>query len=318
MAEQKHEKNIFRYSYSRLKTFKECPRKHHYLYVEQLPEPQNEYTLGGSLFHRCVETILNGEDPEPIYKEWKEYVDKGIITLERDQLEYSISNYFSYYYKDYDTENTMFVEEEFDLQLEDNDYLNGKVDQAYEISGLIGVRDIKTTRSPLKYTFEEVEDNMQLLLYVRPIEEKLNTKVDFIEIDEVRLAKLATEVPLVQRGKPSTDKTALSLVTAELYKEELERQNLLDDPKYARTLEYLEQRGHPLFNRVKVQINNRNILDTNAEEIKELYLGASMDIKYRNKDRSKCFLCPYKSICSHDEQGGDDMTREILINELTR
>ncbi len=312
-----HTKDIHRYSYSRLDTFKSCPRKHHYLYVEQLPEPTNEYALKGSLFHKAVEIILKGEDPEEVYNEWKDKVDTGVIHADRDQLEYSINMYFSYYYKDFENEETVAVEEEFEQQMDDEDYFVGKVDEVYELNGLFTVRDRKTTSGELKYTEEIVQTSTQLLTYVKPIEEKFNRKVDVIEIDEVRLQKLATEVPLVgKKGTPSKSLDTLSLVTADLYRAELENQGLEEDPGYKAVLALLEQRGHPLFRRIKVQLLNRNILETNDEEIQNLYIGASIDLKYRIKDRSKCFMCPFKAICDHDEQMGGTLYREKLIDTI--
>lgn len=306
-------KDINRYSFSRLDTFKTCPRKHHYLYVEQLPEPENEYALKGSLFHKAVETILKGEDVEQVYKEWRDAVNQGRIIADVDQLEYSINMYFSYYYKNYEQENTIAVEQQFEKPMEHDDYFVGQIDQVYDKNDLFIVRDMKTTSGPLKYNYDKVKDNMQLLTYVKPAELLFGRKVDAIEIDEVRLAKLDTEVPLIKNGKPSKSLDALSLTTSELYREELEKQNLLEDPGYAAVLALLEQRGHPLFNRVLVQLSNRNLLDNNDEEIANLYLGAALDIKYRIKDPSKCFMCPYKQICEHDEYGSGDMLRQKMI-----
>ncbi len=316
MAEEKHEKDINRYSVSRFNMFKECPMKHHYAYVEQLPEPDNEYTLAGRLVHQAIEYILKGKDVEEVYQEWYEAVDTGKLSLPRDQLEYTINQYFTYYYHDYNTEDTILVEHEFNYQLEGDDYFNGKIDQVYMKNGFVGVRDIKSTRQQLKYTRDDVYANNQLLTYVPPTEQLIDAKVNFIEIDEIRLAKLADEVPLIQRGKPSTDKENLSLVTADLYRAELERQNLLDDPKYARVLEFLEQRGHPLFNRVAVQLSNRDLLDTNEEENQNIYKAASLDIKYKLKDKQKCFMCPYRNICMHDELAGGTKSREQLIENM--
>ena len=310
---EEHTKDIHRYSFSRLETFKTCPRKHHYLYVEQLPEPTNEYLLKGKLFHKAVETILKGEDIEPIYQEWKDNVDQGIINCDRDQLEYSINMYFSFYYKNYEEENTIAIEQDFEKPLEDQDFFVGKIDQIYDKNNLLVVRDMKTTGSPLKYSFDMVKDNMQLLTYVEPTEKLLNRKVDAIEIDEVRLAKLDESVPLNKNGKPSKSLDTLSLTTAELYRDELERQNLLDDPGYAAVLALLEQRGHPLFNRVLVQLSNRNLLDDNNEEMASLYLGAALDIKYRIKETSKCFMCPFRQICEHDQYGAGDLLRNKII-----
>lgn len=309
-------KDINRYSYSRLDTFKSCPRKHHYLYVEQLPEPENEYALSGTLFHKAVQYVITGQDPEEVYQEWKEAVDQGRMHIERDLLEYVVNLYFTHYYKDYQDEDTVIVEQEFVRDLDDKDYFVMRLDQAYRYKGMLGVRDIKTTRGPRKYNPENVQTNMQLLTYVPAIENYLNEKVDFVEIDEVRLAKLADQVPLIKNGKPSTSLDVLQLVTADLYREELEKQHLMDDQKYTNVLFLLEQRGHPLFNRVKVQLLNRGLLDTNEEEIESLYIAASIDTKYRIKDAQKCFMCPFKQVCEHDEQVGGSKFREQLVENI--
>ena len=313
---EEHTKDIHRYSYSRLSTFKECPRKHHYIYVEQLPEPENEYALSGTLFHKAVERILTGQDVDDVYQEWKDAVDQGRMHIERDLLEYIVNLYFTHYYADYNKEDTVVVEENFKQALDGEDYFVMKLDQGYKFKGMLGVRDIKTTRGNLKYNEDNVRSNMQLLTYVPAIEEKLGEKVEFIEIDEVRLAKLATDVPLIKSGKPSTSLDTLSLVTAELYQDELERQHLMNDPKYQNVLYLLQQRGHPLFNRVRVQLLNRSLLDSNAEEIESLYFAASIDTKYRNKDQQRCFMCPFKKICEHDEQIGGEKFREQLVENI--
>jgi len=311
-----HTKDTHRYSYSRLETFKECPRKHHYRYVEQIPEVENEYTMSGKFLHRAIEAVLKGQDLDEIYEEFHRFVDEGKIRLDRDQLEYTVGLYFSYYYKEYERENTLLSEKEFTKKISKDDWFVCINDQTYELNNLVIVRDTKSTRSPLKYTHDMVQSNMQLLTYVPEIEKYLNRKVDAIQIDEVRMAKLASFVPLIQRGKPSTSLDALSLVTADLYREELETQGLLDEPKYKNVLALLEKRGHPLFNRITVQLSNRVLLDSNEEELQELYKGASQDLKYRIKDRSRCFLCPFHSICELDEYQGSEKNREKLIETI--
>lgn len=309
-------KDIHRYSFSRLDTFKICPRKHHYLYVEQLPEPENEYALSGTLFHKAVEYVLSGKDVDEVYQEWHEAVDQGRMNIERDLLEYIVNLYFTHYYKEYGEEETVIVEQTFTKPLEDQDYFVMKLDQGYKTKGFLGIRDIKTTRGMLKYNPENVMFNQQLLTYVTAVEDNLGEKVDFIEIDEVRLAKLATEVPLIKNGKPSTSLDTLSLVTSDLYEEELERQNLMQDQKYLNVLYLLQQRGHPLFNRVKVQLLNRALIDSNQEEIESLYTAAAIDTKYRIKDPSKCFMCPFKQVCEHDEQAGGVQLREKIVENI--
>lgn len=316
MAEEKHEKDIKRYSYSRLKTFKECPRKHHYIYVEQISVPDNEFTYSGRMFHKCVERVLKGEEYQDVIEEFENACRSGIIKEDPDLLEYVVNEYFRYYGKDYLQEDTLLVEQELKVELLDDDYMVMINDQTYDRDGYVVVRDIKTTLNSLKYTIDEVKLNQQLLLYIPYIEQYIGRNVDAYEIDEVKLAKLK-EVPLLKSGKPSTDKKALSLVLYEDYYNKLCEMGLDTYKEYQAALEYLSERGHPLFKRVKVQLLNRTILDTNAVDINETYQAASTDISFKVKG-PLCMYCPFKYLCEQDSYGVDQGTRNMMINNIKK
>ena len=308
------DKDINRYSYSRISTYKQCPMKHHYAYVENIQGKESPYTIPGRLFHKAIELNMKGQDMQPAFDEFKDACRKGILDLDQDLLEYVVLKYLNYYGKDYTTEYVLMVEQEFQDDLDGEDKLVMVVDQAFEKDGYITVRDIKTTQNALKYTQDDVTYNQQLLLYLPYVENATGQPVNAIQIDEVRIAKLK-EVPLKANGKPTVDKKQLGLVTYEDYKAELEAQGLENDKEYQVVLEYLEQRGHPLFNRVTAQVLDQNVVNTNAKDFLDAYKQCKEDAQYRVKG-PLCQYCQYSQLCKLDYHVPDDMSREAIINMI--
>ena len=309
------EKDIHRYSTSRITTFKQCPRKHHYIYVEQVEQPEgNIYTTSGKLWHKAMDNYGKGLDIQPVIDEWKKLCLSGKLDCDPDLLEYVLKEYFNYYKKDLSMESVIETEYEFKDELEDDDYLVGSIDKIYTSLGYNYIKDYKTTFNPLKYTTEDVQTNQQLLLYLTEAEAKLEIKIDAIEIDEIRLAKLQP-VPVRANGKPSTDKKQLSLVTYEAYYDALESQGLENEKEYQPVLEYLQQRGHPLFNRIICQILDRSVISTNATDILEAYHSAKTDPTYKVHG-PLCKFCDFKELCDLDAYNPDDMSREMIKEKI--
>jgi len=314
--EPAHEKDEHRFSVSRLKTFKTCPRKHHYMYIEKIHEPDNEFTICGSLFHKCLELILTGEEEQcqEVYQEFADLCRNGVLQQEPDLLQYIVDEYFRYYGATYLKENTLAVEKEYKQPIADDDYFVRKIDQILEVSGLFGIRDYKTTLNTLKYEYDDVKLDEQLLTYVPAVEEDIIHKIDFIEIDEVRLAKLQ-EVPLLKNGKPSTNKGSLSLVAYEDYLDALTLQGLEDNEEYKAILDWLKQRGHPLFNRIRVQLLDRSVIDSMNNDMNETYLSAVADPIYRCKG-PLCNFCAFKHLCELDYYNPSEKDREAVIAQI--
>ena len=318
-----HQKDIHRYSFSRFKTFHTCPRKHQYQYVEQLESEESAVTIPGKLFHKCIEQFLNDEDMSDTINEFKSLCMSGKLDMEPDLLEYIVSKYLQYYAKDYTSEKHLMVEKEFNEPLEDEDYITLIVDQAFEKDNLITVRDIKTTQNKLKYTYDDVVHNQQLLLYVPYVENELNTKVDMIQIDEVRMAKLQ-DVPINNNGKPTADRRRLELVSYEDYLDVLTSMGLDTEKEYQPILDYLRERGHPLFNRVTAQVLDSSVIDANAQDM----LNTSHTIKNQidpsigvNSYRVRgplCKYCAYQHLCDYDMHGMTMAEREIIVDELVK
>ena len=316
-----HQKDIHRYSFSRFKTFHTCPRKHQYQYVEQLETEESAVTIPGKLFHKCIQQFLDGEDMADTINEFKSLCMSGKLDMEPDLLEYIVSKYLQYYAKDYTSEKNLMTEKEFNEQLDGEDYITLIVDQAFEKDNLITVRDIKTTTNKLKYTHEDVVHNQQLLLYVPYVENELSVKVDMIQIDEVRMAKLQP-VPINNNGKPTADRRRLDLVSYEDYLDTLTEMGLDTEKEYQPVLDYLRERGHPLFNRVTAQVLDQAVVDSNAQDMINTYntIKHQMDgsnTSYRVRG-PLCKYCAYQHLCEYDMHGMTMAERDIIVNELIK
>ena len=302
------------YSYSRLSTYNQCPRKHSYMYEEKIYTDGNEYLILGDLFHQCIDRACKGEDLTPVFNDYEAKVMVGQLSTESGLLEEVFKEYLAYY--DMSSEEVIESEKRIEEEWEDGDIFSGVVDRLINKEGLIILRDTKTTLKPLKYTSNQVKYNAQLLTYCDMVQTNLHIKVDAYEIDEVRLAKLQP-VPLNQNGKPSADKNKLGLVRYEDYYNKLAEMGLDTAPEYQAVLDYLEKRGHPLFKRTQCQLLDTNILDSNFKDLYDSYKGC----KSGNKQRVRgplCDYCPYTELCNLDFYNPTEEDREIIINKIKK
>jgi hypothetical protein len=161
-----NEKDIKRFSFSRFKTFQNCSRKHYYQYIEQIEVEETESTIPGKLFHKAIELYLNAEDPSEPLKEFDTLCRQGKLQLDPGLLTDVFQQYILYYSKEIEAERNLMVEGNLEEKLEGEDYLVMVVDQVVEIDKLIVIRDHKTTLKSLKYTWDDVNNKQQLLLYV--------------------------------------------------------------------------------------------------------------------------------------------------------
>lgn len=320
------------YDYSRMSTFLKCPRKHSYIYHEGILSGGNKFTIPGTLFHECVRIgilIRNSKIPskdglkllDDMYTEFDKLCTTGEIEHTSGTLKYIVEMYFKYYDIDYAVENTLLLEHDFEDSAEDDDVFVGRIDQVYEYNEVVTLRDIKTTANKLKYTYDSVKMNQQLLFYVPFAEDELHgTKIDAIEIDEVRIARLEP-VPIMKNGQPSRDKKLLELVTYEDYYEELNAQGLFGNQEYQHVLQWLKERGHPLFRRIKVQLVDEEIVNANIQDMYATYQmmnkGKSMQLKPRIRG-PLCQYCEYKDLCEIDMFDPDSATRQIYIDKITK
>lgn len=302
------------YSYSRLSTYNQCPRKHSYMYEEKIYTEGNEYLILGELFHQCIDKYIKGEDLTPVYNDYEAKVMVGAVSTESGLLQSVFEEYKNYY--DMESEEVLDSELKLEEEWEDGDTFTGVIDRLVDKDGVIILRDTKTTLKPLKYTTNQVKYNAQLLTYIDMVQTNLHIKIDAYEIDEVRLAKLQP-VPLNMNGKPSADKNKLGLVRYEDYYNKLAEMGLDTAPEYQAVLDYLEKRGHPLFKRTQCQLLDSNVLDSNFKDLYDSYKAC----KSGNKQRVKgplCDYCPYVELCNLDFYNPTEQDRELVINKIKK
>lgn len=301
------------YSFSRLSTYNQCPRKHRYMYEEKIYTEGNEFLILGDLFHQCLDKAYKGESFEPVLSDYEAKVKVGVLSTESGMLEDVVKRYLDYYEPDEEIIASEYVIEE---EWEDGDTFKGIIDRIVSNDNIVTIRDTKTTQSPLSYTTNQVKFNTQLLTYCSLVQENLNMVVDEYEIDEVRLAMIQP-VPINANGKPTADKKRLGLVLYEDYRNKLCEMGLENEPEYAAILDYLEKRGHPLFKRTKVQLLDQNILASNIQDIAQTY--EKIKLGHDNRVRGKlCEYCAYQELCNLDFYMPDDDSRAILINKLKK
>lgn len=301
-----------RWSYSRLSSFINCPRQHHYSYIEEIRGEGNVHTVLGDLFHKILDKRNKGEDYSDIINEYHKLVDTGKLETNRDLLEFVINEYNN----NYAVDNVLYSEISLYEKWEGKDYATFRIDCIYEKDGMNILRDYKTTTKKLKYNFSSVKYNQQLMLYKEVAEELLGIMIHGIEIDEIRLEKLE-EVPYTKAGRPSADIKKLGLVKYETYLEALKDMGLEDAPEYAHILTELEKRGHPLFNRITIDTIDNNVFSENLADMYGIYKLAKTNTKSRKRS-ILCDYCDYKSLCEADYSSLDEDSRRIIIEEILR
>lgn len=309
------DKDIKRFSFSRFKTYQGCGRKHFYQYVEQIETEETEFTIPGKLFHEAFELYMTGGDFTKPLKDFDQLCFTGKLQLEPGILTQVFQMYLNYYDKQIKDEKNLMIEETLEEKLEDDDYLVLVVDQVVEYNNQIILRDHKTTIKPLKYTWNDVNNNQQLLLYVPYVEAKLGVKINAIEIDEIRIAKLEP-VPLNANGKPTIDKKRLELVTYEMYLEKLNELNLQDAGEYKFVLDFLKSRGHPLFKRIRVQVLDDKPTQANLEDMWNTYKSIKSSIGPARNRNILCNYCPFRELCDLDMSNPSQADRQIMIEKI--
>jgi hypothetical protein len=283
------------------------------MYEEKIYTEGNEFLTLGDIFHKCIDAYSKGESYEPFLSDYETKVAAGTLSTEPGMMREVVERYIDYYEPD---EEIIASELRIEEEWEDGDKFTAIIDRIVSNDGLVTIRDTKTTQSALSYTTNQVKFNTQLLTYCSVVQENLNMNVDIYEIDEVRLARIQP-VPLNANGKPSADKKRLGLVLKEDYYNKLCELGLENEPEYYGVLDYLEKRGHPLFNRTKCHLLDQNILAANLEDIAQTY--EKIKLNHDNRVRGKlCDYCPYQELCNLDFYLPDDQDRQMLINKIKK
>lgn len=307
-------------SYTRISTFRQCPKKFEYSYVEELEEKDVKALMLGDIFHRLKYAWYEKPtDVQDVIDEYRDLVMAGKLDTPIELMETIIVLYANHYAKAKAKERVIAAEYEMLIPWEGSDNMVGIADEIVEDDGLNVVRDTKTTSKKLKYTFNLVKYNPQLLLYTGMVEEVFTIKVDAMEIDEVRLAMLE-KVPINKNGKPSTAKGKLDLVTYEDYMAVLIDKGLDTAPEYQTTIEYLLDRGHPLFKRNRVQLLDPNVVNENVRDIYGTYRNIvhtlnDNHIPFARSRSVLCGWCGFNELCKLDYYAPTAEERELVIDK---
>lgn len=308
-----------RFDYTRIKTFQMCPKKHDYIYNQEIKGEGNFKMRVGTLFHAALDAHYCDEEEklDKVFKDFRALVSDTSEDVELDLLEYVFTKYLHYYVTSDSDEEILASEQEIIDEIDPDNEFYLRLDRLIhkKSTGQIILRDTKTTLNKLKYTYEDVAYNQQLLTYVPFIEAKTGLKIDAVEIDEVRLCKLQP-VPLNANGKPTADKGRLEFTTLEDYEDTLHSMGLYGDKAYANALEYLAKRGHPMFNRINAQILDPSIVQSNLNDTYDTYSSIQKaDSKFRNKG-PLCKSCEYYSLCKLDMLDPESPIREVEVNKI--
>lgn len=178
-VEKEKENTLPVVSYSKVTSYKDCPRKYKFCYIDKLPRQEKPYTIFGQFCHEILEKFhrfyIDPEDPyknanmEIPYcdtmkrcfldakKKWepkltKEQVDEAYQIM----LDYLISISGAQ-----DSPNITFVEKKIWMPIDNEFILYGFIDRIQiDSDGILHVVDYKTTKDE-KY----LKDRTQLLLY---------------------------------------------------------------------------------------------------------------------------------------------------------
>lgn len=305
------------FGFSRFHTYRTCPKKYYYNYVENISGKEGEQLIMGRLFHKALELVYTDQDPKPALDEYKSLVSVGKLNNDPSLLEYVLNKYLEYYADSDASQEILAAELTLEEELSDGDFIQMTADRVYHDhdSGLVTLLDTKTTsKKTLSYTTDHVQYNNQLLFYVPFLEDHLCTEINAICIDEVRFAKLE-DVPITGKGKPTRDMKNLNNVTYEAYIECLTTYGLETAPEYQTAILKLEKRGHPLFNRVICQKPELSVISSNIDDMRMVYESIKNEKFYRSCSKL-CSWCEYQELCNFDRFDPDVESREIMISSL--
>ena len=307
------------FRYSRIRAYQLCPQRHHYEYVEGIKTKPNPAMLMGQLFHECLEHYYkdDGKIGETLEK-YQKAVLADEIPEELDQLEYTLTNYCQMYSDDIKNEEIVMCEEQLEDALGKGERFTIKADRVVynKNTRQYILRDTKTSKKGPTRTHDDVYHNSQLLTYIPFIEDKLGVKIDAMEIDEVRFAKLIPP-PLNNNGKPTGDRKRLTLTTYEDYYDLLCSMELEEAPEYQNVLDFMRCKPHPLFRRTRAHVSSREVISNNMQDIFNTYKLIKCEHVFRNRG-PLCRTCSYKALCNLDMHGVSEASRAAAIVNLYR
>lgn len=207
---------------SSINTYKQCPRKYYYQYIEKLPGSTSIHLVRGGLVHQVLEDFYDVDitDAEVqnfkflhlrvlslLHKYWKVNKELPMLGLSEDELQVfydesvmMIQNWFNRFknkmearmqhgesFKEAFRNLTPTREEEYRSE----EYMvRGFIDIIHEVDGQVMVLDYKTSKN------DHISDayRLQLAIYAMLYEEKHGRKPDYVGIDFLKSVERVLKV----------------------------------------------------------------------------------------------------------------------------
>jgi len=189
-------------SYSKVTSYKNCPRQYKFSYIDKLPRLEKPYTIFGQFCHEILENFhrfyIDPEDPNKKVNTEIQYCDtmkrcfleakqKWDPKLTKEQADEAYQIMLDYLItisaiSESDYPNITFVEKKIWLPIDDEFVLYGFIDRIQiDKDGVLHVLDYKTTKDE-KY----LKDRTQLLLYAYT-EHANNPKIEKVRTSYILL-----------------------------------------------------------------------------------------------------------------------------------
>lgn len=217
-----------RLSFSRVDTYRQCPLKFRFSYVDKLPSEPSPHLSWGSSIHAALEAWWDQKLPEPppveflwqaLFDHWDDEGFEGMAREDKLKWYQHARNVLAQHHQRHapSFQPAVATEEWFELDLGDDIVVLGSIDHvARTPSGGIGIVDWKTNRKAKNR--KQVADSLQLAIYALAARELWGQDPEWVALDFVVPGVRVT----VARDEIDTD-AALAAVreTAELVRAEL-------------------------------------------------------------------------------------------------
>lgn len=175
----KNKNTILKLSASRVKTYRQCPRKYYYTYIEKLPRKHWDHFDLGTLVHGTLEffheNYRNDEQERPnirrlmteCFKKQREKMIKdgeNVSSEIKKEAKGLLGGYIKYIEENGIGSNIVYLEKEFELKLNDQYKIQGYIDRIdKDKDGVLHIKDYKTNKK-IKYM-----EPFQLQVYGIPL-----------------------------------------------------------------------------------------------------------------------------------------------------
>jgi CRISPR/Cas system-associated exonuclease Cas4 (RecB family) len=185
-----------RLSYTKLDTYRTCPRKYKFVYLDKKREPPSEAMLVGKAVHSALETwvAVEGKDVGDLLDIFTASVEaqrkEGEITEEEEELARTMLYDYFESISTIDVGLVIGIEEEFEMRLPGL-IITGIIDRAEyldESKEVVVITDYKSGRSSISQ--KNAPNNMQMAIYTLAGKQIWPAKRHITQLEYPRLSKV--------------------------------------------------------------------------------------------------------------------------------